>query len=204
MVYFDHQKTLYCDATFNSKKEVVLPLGFSTDKYKKRAQRIEFEHIVSAENMGRAFPSWREGHTRCNKNGKAYKGRKCALLVSKEFRLMAADLYNLSPAIGSVNAQRSNYRYAMLPNTPSNFGSCAMKIDSRKAEPPAEARGRIARAQLYMDMTYPRFSLSRSQKQLMEAWNRQFPISHWECIRAGRIKEIQNNVNPLYSTKCHY
>ncbi|MCP4987376.1 MAG: hypothetical protein GY928_15370 [Colwellia sp.] len=50
--------------------------------------------------------------------------------------------FNLYPAIGAVNALRSNHNFAMLPSAKSDFGSCAMKIDNRKAEPPEAARAK--------------------------------------------------------------
>lgn len=53
---------------------------------------------------------WRDGHDSCvNSKGKTFKGRKCASKLSKEYRYMQSDMYNLFPAIGSVNALRSNY-----------------------------------------------------------------------------------------------
>ena len=74
-----------------------------------------------------------------------------------EFRYMASDIYNLFPAIGSMNALRSNYNFAMLGNSAqSDFGSCDMRIDKKKAQPPKEARGRIAKAYRYMENTYSR------------------------------------------------
>ena len=30
-VYFDHQRTLYCNAKFDDKKRITLPQGFTTD-----------------------------------------------------------------------------------------------------------------------------------------------------------------------------
>ncbi|MDF4355627.1 endonuclease I, partial [Vibrio parahaemolyticus] len=59
------RKTLYCGATFNVKKEVTPPSGFKTNKYKNRLNRWEAEHIVPAENFGRTFIEWREGHPQC-------------------------------------------------------------------------------------------------------------------------------------------
>ena len=59
-VYFDHRETFYCRATFDSKKNVTLPKGFTTEKHEKRAHRVEWEHVVPAENFGRAFAEWRE------------------------------------------------------------------------------------------------------------------------------------------------
>jgi deoxyribonuclease-1 len=165
-VYNNHRTTLYCGATFDTKKKVTPPSGFTTTKYVKRAKKIEWEHVVPAENFGRTFSEWRDGDEQCtNSKGKAFKGRRCAEKVNTEYRYMQADMFNLYPAIGAVNALRSNYNFTMLPNAKSDFGSCAMKIDNRKAEPPEAARGRIARTYLYMDTAYKRYSMSKSQRQ---------------------------------------
>jgi deoxyribonuclease-1 len=77
---------------------------------------------------------------------------------------MQADMFNLFPAIGSVNALRSNYNFAMQSAVNNSFGSCEMKIDNSKAEPPKAARGQIARAYMYMESNYPRYSMSRQQR----------------------------------------
>ena len=202
-VYFDNRETLYCGASFDAKKNITLPEGFQSEKHVKRSKRVEWEHVVPAENFGRTFVAWREGDSQCvNNKGKDYKGRRCANKASKEYRLMQSDLYNLFPAIGSVNAMRSNYNFTMLPNEQSDFASCTMKIDARKAEPPADSRGRIARTYLYMEQTYSRYSMSKQQRQLMTAWDKQFPISAWECKRAKRIEKIQGNVNDVLKARC--
>jgi len=202
-VYFDNRETLYCTASFDAKKNIMLPLGYKSEKYVKRSKRVEWEHVVSAENFGRTFTEWREGDAQCvNNKGNAYKGRRCANKASKEYRLMQSDLYNLFPAIGAVNAMRSNYNFTMLPDERSDFGSCQMKIDNRKAEPPITARGRIARTYFYMEQAYSRYSMSKSQRQLMSAWDKQFPVSSWECKRAKRIEKLQGNVNNVIKTRC--
>lgn len=64
-VYYDHRQTLYCGAFFDAHKQVELPQGFTTDKHQKRSARVEWEHVVPAENFGRAFSEWREGHALC-------------------------------------------------------------------------------------------------------------------------------------------
>jgi deoxyribonuclease-1 len=85
-------------------------------KHFKRSRRVEWEHVVPAQSFGQSFKKWREGDSKCvNKKGKAFKGRKCAEKVNMEYRYMQADLYNLVPANGQVNAIRSNYSYAMIP-----------------------------------------------------------------------------------------
>ncbi|WP_238596785.1 endonuclease [Psychromonas sp. psych-6C06] len=200
----DHErKTIYCDADFDEKKQVTFPPGFNTTKYIKRAKKVEWEHVVPAENFGRNFKEWREGDTQCiNSKGKSFKGRRCAEKMNQQYRLMQSDMYNLYPAIGAVNAMRSNYNFVMLNDLPASFGSCAMKISSRKVEPPAQSRGMIARSYLYMDQTYALYSMSKQQRQLMHAWNQQFPVTHWECIRGQRINTLQGNINDLLMQSC--
>jgi len=194
-------KTLYCEASFKGKK-ITDPNGFYSSKYKKRGKKIEWEHVVPAENFGRTFSAW-QGHPLCvTKKGKLFKWRNCASKVNKAYRYMAADLYNLYPAIGAVNALRSNYRYAMV--TGEALGACEMIIDDRKANPPNRAKGVVARVSLYFDETYKRYSLSDSQRKLFEGWNRQFPVTEIECTRNKIIEGIQGNVNQVMKSRCGY
>ena len=202
-VYYDHHKTIYCGAEFHADKKVLTPVGFSTTKYVKRAKRIEWEHIVPAENFGRTFVEWRTGDPKCvNSKGKRFKGRSCASKVNMSYRYMQSDMYNLAPAIGAVNAMRSNYNFTMLPSGTSSFGSCDMIISSKKAQPPEDSRGEIARAYKYMEWAYPRYSMSEKQRKLMNAWDKMYPVSNWECTRAKRTEKIQGNRNPFVSDYC--
>ncbi|OLA87104.1 MAG: endonuclease I [Desulfovibrio piger] len=204
-VYYDHRQTLYCGAFFDAHKQVELPQGFTTDKHQKRSARVEWEHVVPAENFGRAFSEWREGHALCvDRKGKTFRGRACAEKVNADYRRMQADMYNLYPAIGSVNAVRSNKNFQMLgPGVPSAFGSCPMKVSGNKVEPPERARGQIARSSLYMADSYAEhYRLSRQQRQLMQVWARQYPVDAWECRRASRIERLQGNENRFVKEPC--
>ena len=203
-VYFDHRVTLYCGYPFDKQKNIELAPGFYTEKHKARAARLEWEHVVPAENFGRSFEYWREGSGRCvDKKGHFFKGRRCAEELSSEYRLMQADMYNLYPAVGAVNAVRSNYTFEMLPGVDNTFGTCEMKIKDRRAEPPERARGRIARTMLYMAETYPaRYRLGKKQQRLAEAWNAAYPVDEWECVRAARIAKLQGNVNDVVEAAC--
>ncbi|MGB0948434.1 MAG: endonuclease [Pseudoalteromonas marina] len=202
-VYKEHRKTLYCEAHFDVNKNITPPIGFKASKYLNRVNRVEWEHVIPAENFGRTFKVWRQGDALCvTKKGKLFKGRRCAEKMNREYRYMQADLFNLYPAIGSVNALRSNYNFTMLPQTASNFGTCKMKIDNRKAEPPEQARGRIARTYLYMEAAYPRYSMSSQQKKLMAAWNKMYPVTKWECERTKKITAIQKNDNIVVKKQC--
>ena len=202
-VYHDHRVTVYCGATFDSKKNIDLPKGFTTPSHAKRALKVEWEHAVPAENFGRAFVEWREGDAQCvNKNGKPFKGRKCAEKVNQRYRYMQADMYNLFPSIGAVNAIRGNFQYSELPGVAPDFGSCEAKVDGRRFEPPARAKGQVARAGLYMAWAYREDRLSAQQKRLFEAWDRTYPVDSWECTRARRIENLQGNENPFVKRPC--
>ena len=202
-VYHDYRKTIYCSASFDKKGNITLPEGFTTTKYQKRTGRIEWEHIVPAENFGQAFNEWRDGNAICvDSKGKSFKGRNCAEKANKEYRLMQADMHNLAPAIGSVNAARQNYNFTLLPDAKSSFGSCPMKVQGDRVEPPESARGIIARTYLYMQSAYPRYQMGRPQNQLMQAWDKMYPPDIWECTRARRIEVIQGNKNNITETRC--
>lgn len=203
-VYYDYRRTVYCDAEFNQDKKIKLPQGFKTDKYVSRADRVEWEHIVPAENFGRTFSEWRDGHPDCQTlKGESFKGRKCAEEVNRDYRLMQADMYNLYPAIGAVNAMRQNYNFTQFQeDTPNSFGTCEMKIQDKKAEPPARARGIIARTYLYFDDAYRRYQMSDSQRKLMTAWDKLYPVEEWECKRTCRIEKIQGNQNDITRKRC--
>ncbi len=205
-VYTDYFKTVYCDADFNakSKKIVKYPDGFDDTVMANRSKRIEFEHIVPAENFGRSFKEWREGHPLCVSKNKIYKGRKCAEKTNITYQLMQADMYNLYPAIGSVNGLRSNKQYLVLPsNIPSSFGSCHFKIADNKAEPPENAKGIVGRTHLYFEEVYfPRFKLSNRQRYIMVDWHMKHPVTQWECTRTYRIEMLQGSENSITKQAC--
>jgi deoxyribonuclease-1 len=202
-VYFDHRETIYCNAAFDENKNVITPEGFTTTKHVKRARRIEWEHVVPAENFGRTFSEWSDGHADCvNSKGNNFKGRNCASKVNAEYRYMQSDMYNLFPTIGTVNAMRSNYNFVERLDDGYSFGNCNVVIGSQKAQPTTESKGRIARAYLYMQEAYPRYKMGKPQAKLMQAWDKQYPTSEWECLRYKRIKAIQQNENDIMKSRC--
>lgn len=182
-----HQQSFYCGCEFNYQGKKLIPnlkaCGYEVRKQVKRAQRIEWEHLM---------PAWAFGHQRqCWQKG----GRK-ACKSDKEFKLMEGDMHNLVPAIGEVNGDRSNYRFSNWNGRPYQYGTCSMIVDFRqkKVQPPARTRGTIARAYLYMSDTY-NITLSNRDSKLYDAWSKQHPPSQWECKRNTLIKKLQGNEN---------
>ena len=112
-------------------------------------------------------------------------------------------MYNLVPAVGEINGLRSNYSFAIIPGEKRDFGTCDMEIENRKAEPPSEVRGNIARIYFYMDAAYPGHGvISRKNRKLFKAWDEQDPIDPWECERNKRIEKLQGNENPFVKRLC--
>ncbi len=58
--------------------------------------------------------------------------------------------------IGEVNGDRNNFMYSQWNGGEGQYGRCEMKVDFKDkiAEPPARARGAIARTYFYMRDQY--------------------------------------------------
>lgn len=162
--------------------------GFKMRAQANRAERLEWEHVVPAHNFGMARRCWQEGgSSNCQK-------------TDPVFNLMEADLHNLVPAVGEINADRSNFRFGMLPGVDFKHGSCDFRVDfkARVAEPRDQVKGQVARIYLYMHQRY-NLPMSDGQKRLFNAWNKQFPVTEWELERDRRIKAIVGHSNPFVS-----
>ncbi|WP_301001100.1 endonuclease [uncultured Bilophila sp.] len=44
--------------------------------------------------------------------------------------------------------------------------------------------------------------MSRQQAQLMDAWDRMYPVEQWECTRAQRVEALQGNENLFVKRPC--
>jgi deoxyribonuclease-1 len=202
-IYGKKGVTFYCNCSYKNKEIDLTSCNVTTKKFKKRAKKLEWEHIVPAQNFGRSFPEWRIGSAKCTKKNKSYKGRKCARKNSL-FRKMEADLYNLVPAVGAINAGRSNknidYVSGPLEYT---FGTCPVKISKTKIEPPDRIKGIVARTYLYMDWAYPKQSiLGNKTRKIVTTWSRKFPVTRDECQLYVKKREKQKNTNPYLEKPC--
>ena len=121
-IYKERPLTLYCGCSFNGKEPNLLSCGYMPKKNNKRANRIEWEHVVPAHAFGKSFTEWESGHPECvNKHGKKFKGRRCAEKMNEEFKRMQADMFNLYPVIGEVNEKRSNFTMAIIEEETREF-----------------------------------------------------------------------------------
>ncbi|EAM0603361.1 deoxyribonuclease [Campylobacter coli] len=151
----------YCQAPFKVNKK---------GKINQRIKRIEWEHIMPAQNFGKHLPCWKEGGRKACKN-------------DPTFAKMEADKQNLVPAIGEINGDRSNFRYAEAPTNLkyTQYGNCKVYTDfkAKRFYPANYSKGWITRSYLYMSKTY-NIRLSDQERKLMEAWDKQYPMDEKE------------------------
>ncbi len=207
-VYWNKWKTLYCWCDFTNKDINLNSCWYKSvsDWMKDRASKIEFEHVVPAENFWKAFKEWREWDEQCvDSKWKSFKWRNCAEKVNEEYRYMQSDMYNLYPAVWEVNWLRSNLDHWMIAwNDYQTFWKCEFKYSKseKKTEPRDSEKWIVARTYLYMDASYDKYSLSSQNKKLYEAWDKQFPVTKDECTRYQKIKSIQWNENVILKDRC--
>ncbi|WP_373072754.1 endonuclease [Sulfurimonas sp.] len=213
-IYQGHQTTIYCDCKYNykNKKNMIdkescgyIPRNIRTKKGKinQRANRIEWEHLIPAENFGRQFACWREGNPECiKKNGKTYKGRKCCEKVNQKYRVMQADMHNLFPAVGELNGDRKNFRFDFEEAVGGQYGECKFDVlfKQKRARVKDDIRGIIARDYLYFNKQYG-MKLSKQELNKYQSWNKLYPPNEWEIERNQRIAKKQRNLNPFIPSK---
>lgn len=196
-VYHDQNQAgdLYCGCAWQwagKSGGIVEPAscGYQTRAQPNRAARIEWEHLVPAATFGRQRQCWQSG------------GRDNCQATDPVFNVMEADLHNLAPVVGEVNADRSNFNVGMVAGAPHQYGQCPFKVDfqARAAEPPDSAKGLMARAHFYMADRYG-LNFSQQQERVLIAWDRAFPPSAWEIERDRRISAIVGHGNPFVSAR---
>ncbi|WP_315972991.1 endonuclease [Shewanella sp. NFH-SH190041] len=182
-----------CDIDTHNKKwrPELGSCGYHVRKQEKRANRVEWEHIVPAWEFGHQLQCWQHG------------GRKNCGKNDADFRKMESDLHNLVPAIGEVNGDRNNFRFSQWNARSGQYGQCTMVVDfkDRKAEPPVRARGAIARTYMYMQKTYG-LKIASSQLKLFRAWDKTYPVTAQECRRDNAVAKAQGNHNPFVQSQC--
>lgn len=194
-VYFDRaaQGTTYCGCNWKWVGRSGGRIDFESCGYevraegqRNRAERLEWEHIVPASNFGRARQCWQDGgRANCNR-------------VDPVFNAMEADLHNLTPSVGEINSDRSNFSFGVLTDAPNRHGACDFKVDfkQRSAEPADVVKGKLARVYFYMHDRYD-MNMSKGQQNLLMTWDRAYPVSSWELERDSRIKHIMGHSNPF-------
>jgi deoxyribonuclease-1 len=173
--------------------------NLSPRKSEKRANDLEWEHIVPASwfHEGRwcARDEVREVFCKSS-SGTVSDARKCCDKLDSKYRAFESDLYNLRPAAGEINGDRSNRRYGEVTGEGRSYGACDMEVsfESDLAEPATSVRGNVARAVFYMAERYG-FRLSREEMAMYQRWHEADPVDAAERDLAERTATVQGNRN---------
>lgn len=166
-----------------------LDCDYSAKVNRRRANRIEVEHIMPAWEFGHKLDCWKEG------------GRNNCRTSDHRFREMEGDLHNLFPSIGEINMVRSYFKFTDQDIGNNVYGDLTVNKQRRLVNPPKYARGQVARAYLYMIHTYKVY-VSKPQYAMFWKWNNAYKPSKLECLRNVLIKQSQGNDNKFITEKC--
>jgi deoxyribonuclease-1 len=196
LVYQNQGETFYVNCSWQKKKVDLtscnLQNSFST-KESKRAKRTEAEHVIPASWLYKKNGKFRQ----CYLDAKAQRtsARKHCQRNDEEYRSAHNDLVNLRPAVGAINAARSNKPFAEKLSgkreTTYRGNRKNITISSRVVIPDVKIRGDVARIALYMQRTYGA-TYSKRQKELFSKWNLEDPVSNQEVDLAKKINQLQN------------
>lgn len=112
------------------------------------------------------------------------------------YRKASSDLHNLWPALQRYNSSRGNLPFIEIPGEEWRWpeDKCDFERTSDGVEPRTWARGEIARSFLYMLDTYN--LPDHGQRELMEKWNREDPVTEAEARRNKEISRlIEDNLD---------
>ncbi len=184
-VYADRPVTFYCGCSYAQGRIDASSCGLQARKNHVRSVRLEWEHVVPASWLGRGFACWAKG------------GRKECQRTDETFQRMAADLINLVPSAGELNADRSNFGFAEIPGEARLYGACDFEVSfsGRRAEPRPAVRGDIARIHFYFMHQYG-VAVPDEQVALLRQWDAQDPVDDWELLRNALITQRQGRGNP--------
>jgi len=163
----------------------------SKGKPNARTMRIEWEHIVPADWIATGFNCQNQTRAEC----RAIPGYNGA----------EGDLFNLVPAIGELNGDRSARLYNIIQGEERAYGSCDFEVTTTgvgashirgAAEPMPSIRGDVARVWLYMAGKYG-VKLSPDYRSLIESWSADDPVDEAERIRHDKISKIMGWKNPF-------
>lgn len=197
-LHSQHRRTFYCDCSYTPQLRIARgTCGYKTRADESLSKRVAWDRVVPNRAFGEHRACWREPICK-DEAGVAFSGVRCCREVDEEFRIMELDLQNLVPAVGELQADRSDFDFGELDGEPRMYGACDFEVDrgQRRAEPAEDTRGDIARTYLYMHETYgDGLPLTAEEKARFEAWHQQDPPNAWEVQRNRRIAVLQGVSN---------
>jgi deoxyribonuclease-1 len=196
--------TFYCGCNYRiqDRQSDAIDMASCGLKHRKnlnRADNLEWEHIVpfSWFYQGRlcATASFRKENC-TSSGGKVKSARKCCAKTDESAKRFESDLFNLRPAAGEINGDRSNRGYGEIADEIRKYGTCDFEVDfeNKLAEPPPGVRGDVARVIFYMLETYG-LRVSAEELAMYQRWDLADAVDSVERDLAERTAVVQGNKN---------
>jgi len=158
-----------------------------------RTMRIEWEHVVPREWIATGFGCQDASVSDCRE--------------IDGFEEAESDLFNLVPAIGELNGDRSARPYGVIPGEPREYGSCDFEVTTDgpasvpphlrgTTEPMPSIRGDIARIWFYIEERYG-VVIDSPLRARLEQWASNDPVDERERRRHDRIADKMGWTNPF-------
>lgn len=165
------------------------------------------KHLLFTQVAGRA------GQVRDVYTGRDFKlseiGRGSAVPVNTEHAFprargvagtrAEADLFHLFPTESVANRERGELPYGEVEQVDWAEGGAARgrsKAGTAVFEPPDAVKGDLARAVLYVSLTYG-LKVPAEEEAALRLWHRADPVSPEERARSEAVSRLQGNRNPL-------
>ncbi|MDT8447498.1 MAG: endonuclease [bacterium] len=205
-------RSFYCDCQFNPATHAAAPYscGFRDPKFaadptrpfSALAEVVQMEHVVPASVFGPRGLSLNTSFATCQDK----KNRRgCYERVSKEFKRMHSNPYNLVPVLGALNNYRQDLVMGPVEGETKGFGECDFEVDRnhKRVEPRPQVRGDVARIYFYMEKTYPEAPIiDPNMRYFYKLWSQQDPVDRAECLRAAEIEARTGMVNGVIQADC--
>ena len=104
--------------------------------------------------------------------------RKCCAKTDELANRFESDLFNLRPAEGEINGDRSNRRYEEIADEARRYGSCDFEFDfaNKLAEPQQPVGDDITRVVFFMQETGG-LSISAQEQAIYQHWSIGEPVN---------------------------
>jgi len=153
--------------------------------------RIEWEHVVPADWIATGFGCQEETRSECRE--------------IEGYEEAEGDFFNLVPAIGELNQDRSARLFGEIEGERREYGSCDFEVTTDgpgephvrgSAEPMDSIRGDIARIWLYMIDRYS-LNVGDEYRSMLNRWDERDPVDEAERVRHEVIRGKMGHRNPF-------
>ena len=112
-----------------------------------------------------------------------------------EFAEILQDRHSLFPVTRKAELDRRRTLFGDLPDSTAADSECGYRQSFQVFQPPAHAKGDVARAMLYLHEKYALPLLGTLE--MYQRWNKEDPVDEEERRRNDVIADVQGNRNPF-------